>query len=378
MRIHGVMEGQPIDFEDLQPSWAQPPGPLLGADLSARGMTQADLAARSRLSPKHVNQLIKGLVPLSADVAVALERCLGVPGELWLRAEADWQANRVRGATTAALADRIDWLSHFDLQLLVQRKVISQASSSEASIDELLRFFGVVDTAAFDDVWLQPQASYRRSQHWTVDPYATAVWLRLAEREATVQLDGLQEYDPKLLRAAARELPALTQRPLRDGFEQAQSRLRSAGVILVYLPEVKGTRIQGASKWLAGRTPVITMTGRGKRLDTFWFYMLHEIAHVLLHPKRATYVDLERNTVDDNGDDLESAADAFARDVLVPKNLTARIIRARTHAELRGLAREAGVAADIVAGQRGYLTKDWPLVHRLRPSIDIDAELGQP
>ena len=43
-------------------------------------MSQRDFARRTGLSPKHVNKLLHGLVPLSADVAVrlsALDRTSG-------------------------------------------------------------------------------------------------------------------------------------------------------------------------------------------------------------------------------------------------------------------------------------------------------------
>lgn len=40
-------------------------------------MSQRDLALRTGLSLKHVNKLLHGLAPLSADAAVRLERVTG-------------------------------------------------------------------------------------------------------------------------------------------------------------------------------------------------------------------------------------------------------------------------------------------------------------
>ena len=62
--------------------YAVPPGETLLELLEEQGMSQRDLARRAGLSPKHVNKLLQGLVPLSADVAVRLERVTGTPARL--------------------------------------------------------------------------------------------------------------------------------------------------------------------------------------------------------------------------------------------------------------------------------------------------------
>jgi HTH-type transcriptional regulator/antitoxin HigA len=63
--------------------YAVPPGETLRELLEEQGLSQRDLARRAGLSPKHVNKLLQGLVPLSADVAVRLERVTGTPARLW-------------------------------------------------------------------------------------------------------------------------------------------------------------------------------------------------------------------------------------------------------------------------------------------------------
>ena len=60
--------------------YAVPPGETLRELLEERGMSQRELARRTGLSLKHVNKLLHGLVPLSADVALRLERVTGTPG----------------------------------------------------------------------------------------------------------------------------------------------------------------------------------------------------------------------------------------------------------------------------------------------------------
>ncbi len=74
------------------------------AEIDARGMTQADLAARAKLTEKHVSQVTTGTVSLTPDVALAFERTLGVPARTLLLAEARYQAERSRHDAFTALA----------------------------------------------------------------------------------------------------------------------------------------------------------------------------------------------------------------------------------------------------------------------------------
>jgi HTH-type transcriptional regulator / antitoxin HigA len=76
--------------------YAVAPGETLRELLEEQGLSQRDLARRTGLSPKHVNRLLRGLVPLSADVAVRLERVTGTPAMFWNRLEANYLSDLER------------------------------------------------------------------------------------------------------------------------------------------------------------------------------------------------------------------------------------------------------------------------------------------
>jgi HTH-type transcriptional regulator / antitoxin HigA len=76
--------------------YAIPPGETLRELLDEQGLTQRDLARRADLSPKHVNRLLQGLVPLSAEVAQRLERVTGTPARIWNRLEANYRSDLER------------------------------------------------------------------------------------------------------------------------------------------------------------------------------------------------------------------------------------------------------------------------------------------
>lgn len=353
--------------ETFVPDWAVAPGEVLADELRSRGMSQTDLAHRTGLSIKHVNQIIKRNASLSAEVALAFERALGVPARFWLRTEAAWQAHSTAIASRSSLGHLQSWLARFPLSALTKRGALAAGEDTATRVDDLLRFFQVSNPDAFEKVWLQPQVSYKRTQTSRIDPYATATWIRLAEQAAQRLAGGAPAYSARELRAAAQELPALTRLPLPDGFQAARDRLRAAGVMLVFVEPLDKTGLFGISKVLDDGRHMIGLTGRMKTLDSFWFAMGHEVGHILLHPKRATFIDTATSLANDD-DEQEADANRYASELYLPVPLRKRLL-AEGPAALDGVASAAGVAHAIVAGQYAHLAHAYPEMSKYRPRI---------
>lgn len=357
---------------DFTPDWAIAPGQVLAEELKSRGMSQTDLAHRTSLSIKHVNQIIKRNAPLSAEVALSFERALGPSARFWLQTEAAWQAHNTALAARNSFSNLQSWLARFPTAELAKRGVVSLRDDTATQVERLLRFFQVTDPDAFEKVWLQPQVNYKRSQTNKLDSYATATWIRLAEQAAQVLAVDAPMYTPKALRAAARDIPAFTKLPVIDGFRAARDRLRQAGVLLVFVEPLDKTGLFGISKSLDDGRHLIGLTGRMKTLDSFWFAMVHEIGHILLHPKRATFIDTRTSLASDD-DEQEAEASKFASDLLLPPPLREELLTMGPIA-LERVAAKAGVATALVAGQYAHAAKAYPLMSKFRPSIST-AEL---
>ncbi|TQR84290.1 ImmA/IrrE family metallo-endopeptidase [Mycobacterium hodleri] len=363
----------------FEADWAVAPGSLIQAELDALEYSQADVAARTNISTKHFNQLINGHVPLSPDIAVALERVLDIPAEMLLQMDATWQADKVRRTSASTLAGMQHWVAKFPQRALQEYRVVDFSAAASARVEALLRFFRVADEKSFDRIFLAPQVNYRRSQKFSVDPYATALWRRLAEVQADTLLDGTADYDAGALRAAAQRLPSLSRLPVGEGFRAARDMLSGAGVLLVFVPEIDETRISGATWWHTPSHPIIALTGRYRFVDAFWFTLVHEVAHVLLHPKRATFLHFERaRHVDDNTDQQETAADAFASETFFTDRQRCELVLLSTKAEVEAFARKANLSKGIVAGQFGHYTGNWSRFGKLRESIDLAAAILGP
>lgn len=360
----------------FEPDWAVPPGSLIKAELDALEYSQSDVAARANISTKHFNQLINGHVPLSPEIAMSLERVLGIAAEITLQMDATWQAEKVRRTTATTLAGLNRWFNKFPRNVLQDYGVVDFSKAIAERVDELLRFFRVADEKSFDRIWLAPQVNYRRSQKFTIDPYATALWRRLSEVQAEGLVSTSDDYDPTALRAVAERLPALSRLDIGRGFRAARDMLSSAGALLVFVPEIAGTRISGATWWLTPSHPIIALTGRYKFVDAFWFTMMHEIAHVLLHPKRVTFMHFDRTrTVTDDHDQQETAADAFAADIFLSDRQRCELVLLMTNADAKRFADKTNLSIGVVAGQYGHYTGNWSRFGKLRQSLDLAAEI---
>jgi HTH-type transcriptional regulator/antitoxin HigA len=339
--------------------------------LEERGIRQSELAERTGLTAKHINQIVSGSIGISPDVAVLLERALDAAAGFWMRAEADYQEYVSREKAKAQLMEFSRWAAKFDPETLRRHKITGPRDDPATKAEKILRFFGVASPETFERAWLHPRVSFRRSQAFPVTEQNTALWLRLVERNAQY-LDVPPLHDAAL-RKAARVLPSMTTLTTTDGFIVARAALAEAGVALTFVREVPRTRVCGVTWWLAADRPVIGLTARGRKPDIFWFNLLHEVAHILLHPRRTTFLDLDNEkTV---SDPAEQQADAFAEQALLPDDVRAMIARATTREQLLLLAARLGVGVTIVAGHHGHATGQWHIGGSLRGKItdgDID------
>ena len=76
---------------------ATPPGATIREQLSDRGMSQKEFAARMDMSEKHISKLVNGEVQLTPETAIRLEIVLGVPASFWNKLEAIYREKVLKG-----------------------------------------------------------------------------------------------------------------------------------------------------------------------------------------------------------------------------------------------------------------------------------------
>ena len=103
-----------------------------------------------------------------------------------------------------------------------------------------------------------------------------------------------------------------------NGPQAAIEWLESYGIRVVIEPHLPGTHLDGAAMSLPDGSPVIGLTLRHDRIDYFWFCLLHELAHVVLHIAKGKSDGFLDDFEGETKDALEGEANAWASDRLIP------------------------------------------------------------
>jgi HTH-type transcriptional regulator/antitoxin HigA len=177
--------------------------------------------------------------------------------------------------------------------------------------------------------------------------------------------------------AFLRELVQLS--AAKPGPKLAQESLRRIGIVLVIVPHLKNTYLDGAAFLTPAGRPVIGLTLRYDKLDNFWFALLHELGHLVLHlsgnPGAFLVDDLSlRGARTDSA--LETAADRFAEDALLPEDFDLDRREFVSTFDVLSYAQELGISPAIVAGRIQHTKQNYRLFANLIGRGEVKAAFG--
>jgi HTH-type transcriptional regulator/antitoxin HigA len=162
--------------------------------------------------------------------------------------------------------------------------------------------------------------------------------------------------------------------------------LAEAGVRLVFVEPMAGSKIDGACFWLDKNKPVIGMTLRFDRIDNFWFVLRHEIEHVLNGDgKGAAILDTDTGEAKDDLPECEVQANTAGADFCVPQaqldDFCLRVAPFFSEQRVLLFSQRIGVHPGLVVGQlqRRLGRHDFLRKHQAKirsyilPSADADG-----
>jgi HTH-type transcriptional regulator/antitoxin HigA len=172
---------------------------------------------------------------------------------------------------------------------------------------------------------------------------------RVAARAQAIVAASKPRFDPLDLRW----LPALVKLSGEPaGPVRAREMLLEHGIVLIAEPQIPGLAIDGAA-FLEDDVPVIGMTLRKDTVDNFWYTLLHETGHAILHYRTGLSVGFFDQSEASSLDEQEAEADAFASNMLIPeerwRRSPARI--SRSSAVIEKFANDLGISPAIVFGR---------------------------
>jgi HTH-type transcriptional regulator/antitoxin HigA len=335
----------------FQPDYAIHPGETLAETLEELGMSQAELAQRMGRPLQMISEIIQGKKAITAETALQLERATGVPASFWNSSQRNYEATLAKLDEERELLPDSSWLKQFPLKALIERGWVPDLDSPAEQLRALLNFFGVAGIKEWKALWTAPEVAYRKSTAFQVDPMASAAWLRQGERLA--QQIRTEVYNQELFIKALYDIRRLTASNAEIFVPKATDLCRSAGVALVFVPELPATRAYGATRWLNPVKAILQLSLRGRTDDFLWFAFFHESAHILKHGKRDIFIEAEDGTMDEETLRKEQEADTFASDFLIPKHALNEFRQQRrfTTQAVQQFAAQLGIAPGIVVGR---------------------------
>ena len=327
------------------------PGEYLRDELLERGWTATEFAEIIGRPLQAVSEIVNDKKEITTETAVLFEQALGVSAGTWLSLQNRYRLFMLRtsthdgGTVAAPVARRAHLRSLVPLAELRKRGWVSRTDDLdviESEVRTLLKIESLYD---------QPQFAMAAKRTNVADQITIEqrAWLAYIQRIAETR--KLASYDQTLLSALAASVP----RRLQEGPEQLAD-LRDAfaecGVALVVVGGLKGGKLDGAVTSVNG-CPVIGLTARGDRFDSFIHTLLHECGHLVLnHLAGGSIVD-DDVTLDDV-EPIEAAANKAADQWLFPGGFPDVEATIRNVADI---AEQFGIHPSVVIGRFQWRNK---------------------
>lgn len=292
------------------------PGETIADILEERGITQAELATRTGVSPAYVSSIISGKKDISSNFAMALEYALDVPKSFWLNLQANYEAellelnetNTVTDSEKSVLPDL-----HEMVAWLRKVKLISQDQDNEGTILSLRKAFRMSDISRLNT--LVTTGAFRVSKSVPVNPVVMGAWLRLCQVFGEQNTTTIPQFDPQNTDQLISELKDIMIDPEANLQKALAAVMARYGIKFSVVRNFKGAPVHGYISQNKDGEYQMALTIRGAFADIFWFSIFHEIGHIVNGDisKASNFIDSLNST--DTA--KEVAADNFACDALL-------------------------------------------------------------
>lgn len=300
-----------------RPARVMSPGHILNKELEARGWTQRDLATIVGRPYQAINEIINGSKQITPDTARELAHAFDTSIDFWMNLEANYRLHLAeQDEKEKEIIRRSRLYNLAPIREMIKRSWIEGSNNINELERQVCSFFEVssLDNPA------PLIASFRHSDSQDVETSSQLAWAQQVKNLAKGQsvekfsVDKLNKAIPSLLDSSVNmeflpKIPALFQ---------------ELGLHFILLPHLPHTYIDGAAI-ITNANPIIALTLRYDRLDSFWFTLAHELAHIISGHKGIILDDTEQRTGSANKSE-EDDANRIASDWLVNQKLLSNYI----------------------------------------------------
>lgn len=293
-----------IEFND---TIAFHPGYYIKEIIDESGLTQEDFAKRLDTTPKNLSLLVRGEQSLSIDIAMKLSRMLGTSVNYWLNLQNSYDALIAQFKSDEELAEERKVFEYFDYKYFRDNYGLPDLPrKKDEQIKRIREFLNVATLSVFTK--RDMAVSFRSStEELTEGSIVKAnVMVQIATNK-TLKIDA-PKFNKKKFESVVKYALTLT-RNHDEFYPLIRKAFLEAGVIFVILPNISGSKTNGATKKV-GDNIMLMVNDRRLNADSFWFTLFHEIGHIMNGDYGISF--------DKEMGEQEEAADKYAEDSLIP------------------------------------------------------------
>lgn len=311
-------------------------------------MTQLDLANKTGINKKTINEIIKGKAPITTSTALKLEYVFNIPSSFWNNLESSYRESLEREKDIESIKEDEKYLINIPYSEMAKRNWdwIEKTRDSYEKVINLRKFFSVASLRF--DTELKRKLAFRKSNNEKFSFESLYCWLRYGEIQSNK--DEYPKFDIEKLKENSKKIRELVNKSFLEQFDLIKKLLKECGVVLIYEPHLPNTYVNGVSYKITCDKAIIMISDRGKKDDILWFTLFHEIAHLIKHSKKEVFVDSEET----ESNDIELEADEFARNILIPDNVYNDFVKNSivfNENNIKEFSRDNNISTGIVVGR---------------------------
>ena len=283
------------------------PGYYIKEIVEESGLTQEDFAKRLDTTPKNLSLLIRGEQNLSIDIAMKLSRMTGTSVSYWLNLQNAYDALIAEFKSKEELAQERKIFKYLDYKYFREHfNLPDLPRKRDEQIVQVRNFLNVSTLTVFKKPDMAVSFRSATGEMSEANIVKANIMVQIATNIA-LETEA-PKFDKSLFEEAVRYALTLT-KDHSTFYPLIKEAFCKVGVIFVILPNISGSKINGATKKV-GNNIMLLVNDRRLNSDTFWFTLFHEIGHIMNGDYGISF--------DSESGEQEEIADKYAEDMLIP------------------------------------------------------------